>query len=71
MTKTLKPDRTSVKFKAHTHVVVSVTGLPVEVDHVYSNESSNDGWFKGLQFNSVLVSVAAEKLKRRNIINLK
>lgn len=71
MTKTLKPDRTSVKFKAHAHVVVSVTGLPVEVDHVYSNESSNDGRIKGLQFNSVLVSVAAEILKRRNIINLK
>lgn len=61
----LRPDRTSVKFKAHSHVIVSVTGLPVEVDHVYSNESSNDGWFKGLQFNSALVIVGAEILKRR------
>lgn len=67
----LKFDRIFVKFKVYVYVVVSVIGFLVEVDYVYFNELSNDGWFKGLQFNSVLVSVVVEILKRRNIINLK
>lgn len=67
----LKFDRIFVKFKVYVYVVVSVIGFLVEVDYVYFNELSNDGWFKGLQFNSVLVSVVVEILKRRNLINLK
>lgn len=46
--KMLKFDRIFVKFKVYVYVVVSVIGFLVEVDYVYFNELSNDGWFKGL-----------------------
>lgn len=46
--KILKFDRIFIKFKVYVYVVVSVIGFLVEVDYVYFNELSNDGWFKGL-----------------------